>query len=72
MAKVIHYKEKCIGCGYCAALCPEHWEMGSDGKSHLKGSKETEKDVFEKEVEDVGCNKQAEEQCPTHAIKVEE
>ena len=36
--KVIHEIEKCIGCGACAAVCADYWEM-KDGKAHLKGSK---------------------------------
>ena len=33
MAKV--NKEKCIGCGACAAICPEGFEM-KDGKAKVK------------------------------------
>ncbi len=46
--------------------------MGNDGKAHLKDGKEIKPNLFEKEVKDIGCNKQAEEHCPTHAIKIEE
>lgn len=28
--------EKCIGCGACVALCPDVFELRSDGKSHVK------------------------------------
>jgi ferredoxin len=28
-------KEKCIGCGACAASCPEGFEI-SEGKAHVK------------------------------------
>ena len=38
MPRIIHEREKCIGCGACAAVCPEFWEMKGDGKSHLKKS----------------------------------
>jgi len=27
---------KCIGCGVCASMCPEVFELGDDGKSHVK------------------------------------
>jgi len=26
----------CIGCSACVALCPDCFEIGSDGKSHVK------------------------------------
>ena len=31
--------KKCIGCGACASICPGGFEMGSDGKSHVKNAK---------------------------------
>lgn len=32
-------KAKCIGCGACAAICPDVFEIGSDGKSAIKNPK---------------------------------
>jgi ferredoxin len=29
-------EETCIGCGLCATLYPELFEMGADGHSHIK------------------------------------
>ena len=49
---------KCIGCGACAALCSEVFEIGSDGKSHVK------KD------EALPCAKQAKDACPVSAISL--
>jgi len=54
-------KEKCIGCGTCAAVCPENWEIGDDNKAKPKKI----------ELEKLGCNKTAEESCPVQAIRVE-
>ena len=28
-------KEKCVGCGACAASCPEGVRMGKDGKAEI-------------------------------------
>jgi ferredoxin len=36
MAKIIHYRDKCIGCGVCFELQPEIWRMSKkDGKATL-------------------------------------
>jgi len=69
MPKVIHEKDKCIGCGACAAVCPDFWEMGSDGKSHLKGSKKAGKN-FELTLKDAACNQDAANTCPVQCIQV--
>ncbi|MDD4607477.1 MAG: ferredoxin [Patescibacteria group bacterium] len=53
-------KEKCIGCGSCAAICPENFEIASDGKAQVKKS----------DIKELGCSKQAEEMCPVQAIKI--
>jgi len=57
--KIIFEKEKCIGCGTCAALCPENWE--------LKGEKAKPKKLV---LNELGCNKEAEENCPVSCIQV--
>ena len=47
-------KDKCIGCGACAATCPEGFEM-KDGKASVKSG-------------DAGCVKDAVAGCPVQAI----
>jgi ferredoxin len=50
-------KKKCIGCGLCASICEEVFEMGSDGKAKVKAQK------------NIPCVKEAIESCPVEAIK---
>ena len=36
MAKIIHYRDKCIGCSVCFEMQPEIWRMSKkDGKATL-------------------------------------
>jgi len=71
MAKVIHEREKCIGCGACAAVCDKFWSMASDGKSALRGAKAVGKncELTIKDA-DLACNKNAAETCPVQCIIV--
>ncbi len=62
VVKIEQEHNKCIGCGNCVAVCPVNWEMGDDGKAKPKKT----------EVDDVGCNKEAEEGCPVQCIKIVE
>jgi ferredoxin len=69
MAKIVLNVPECIGCGSCAAVCSDFFEMGDDGKSHLKGGKKSgEKEVLE--IEQDGCAKEAAESCPAGVISV--
>jgi len=41
MPKIIHYRDKCIGCGICFEMQPELWRMSrKDGKAVLLGAEE--------------------------------
>ncbi|MBR9707697.1 MAG: ferredoxin, partial [Candidatus Diapherotrites archaeon] len=33
--KIDHDKPTCIGCGACAALHPDNWEMDAEGKADV-------------------------------------
>ena len=69
--KIVHEREICIGCGSCAAVCPDFWEMADDGKSTLKGAKKSKDGkIFELDVDEVGCNQEAADICPVHCIHV--
>jgi len=61
-------REKCIGCGSCAALCPKCFEIADDGKSHIVGA--NKQDVEELET-DVDCAQAAADACPVQCIHVE-
>jgi ferredoxin len=54
-------KKLCIGCGACASLCSNIFEM-KDGKSVVKKAKV--------EGQDETCAKEAESACPVGAISV--
>jgi ferredoxin len=56
--------DMCAGSGHCAELCPEVFEMASDGLAKVKV------DVVPTESEDA-C-RQAALECPVQAIYVEE
>ncbi|MBI5797450.1 ferredoxin [Candidatus Woesearchaeota archaeon] len=72
VAKVLYFREKCIGCGVCVGTAPEQWEMSfTDGKSVLKNA-ELRKDVFVLVIPSFASavNKQAAEACPVKIIQV--
>ena len=68
--KVIHDRPACIGCGACAAVCADYWEMAPDGKSTLKGAKEEGTD-FTLDLDDAKCNMDAAKSCPVNCIHIE-
>ena len=55
-------RQKCIGCGACAAQCPDNFEMetGDEFKARAKNPIVTE----------LGCNMEAADICPVQAISV--
>ncbi len=58
--------EACTGCGTCAAVCSEVFELGADDKAHLTAN------YSSGEVpDDVDCVESAVESCATEAISVE-
>lgn len=71
MVKIIQEREKCIGCGSCAALCPKFWQMAEDGKSTLINSKQDAKTGnYELEADAVECNQEAADSCPVQIIHI--
>lgn len=70
MAKIIHEREKCIGCGSCAALCPKFFEIAEDGKAKLLGAEKNAEGNEELEVEELECAKEAADACPVQCIRI--
>ena len=62
--KVKVNKDACIGCGACAAICDEVFEINDEGLSVAKV--EEVKEELQDEVRD------AADSCPTGAIEVKE
>jgi ferredoxin len=52
-------KDECIGCGSCEATCGANFAM-KNGKATVKKAA----------VDDLGCNKQAADNCPVECIKI--
>ena len=69
--KFFHDREGCIGCGACAAIDPDNWEMNEDGKADLKDSKEIGKSQ-EKKINDEKLDKNMEtaQCCPVNVIHI--
>ena len=72
MPKIIQNYEGCIGCGSCAAVCPDFWDMDYDKvKAILKGGKKNEQTKeYELEISDIACNQEAVDVCPVQVIKI--
>lgn len=73
--KLIHNRDKCIGCNVCVECSSSNWKINSeDGKADLIDSKETKKGVFVKDISvlELEENKLAEDSCPVGIIHVDE
>jgi ferredoxin len=66
--KIILEVDKCIGCGFCEAVCPEFWKMNGD-KTSLKKGKTIGK-AQEMDVKEAGCNEETANGCPAQCIKI--
>ena len=72
MPKLIHYRQRCIGCNACVEIDYEHWRMSKkDGKATLvKGIEK--KGVFQLEIgyEDVEVSERVIKACPVNVIQI--
>jgi ferredoxin len=72
MPKIIHYRNKCIGCGICYELQPEYWVMSKkDGKAILLNS-DSKKDIYSLSIPDDAVNQSQliAKACPVNIIKI--
>ncbi len=58
---VIVDRDLCIGCGLCASICPEVFEMDDEGKAIVSAQPAERTDTL----------KEAIDSCPTTAISIE-
>lgn len=70
--KVIHDRQKCIGCNSCVTIAPQSWIMDEkEGKSVLIGSKKNGRfysgNIF---ACDEDLNREAAKACPMRIIKI--
>jgi len=63
--KIIHDREKCVGCGYCQMLCPDNWEIYDDDYKAKVKKEIIDETEYEK-------NKEVADGCPAQCIKIEE
>jgi len=74
--KVTIDKVTCIGCGLCASICPDVFELGEDVKARIVEAHRTFNDDVKAEgvVKEAlsNCVKDAESSCPTTSITVKE
>ena len=72
MAKILYYRDRCIGCNACVEYAPSFWSISEkDGKSNLIESQNV-KGVFVKPIEiiDIEEVKKASLNCPLNIIKI--
>ena len=72
MPKIIHYRNKCIGCGVCQERQPEVWRMSKkDGKAVLlQAQQKKETSILPIHATLVSCSEEVAKACPVNIIKV--
>jgi len=72
MFKLIHYRNRCIGCNACVEIAYNRWRMSKkDGKAVLLGAIE-KKGIYQVQLneDELPENEQALESCPVKVIQI--
>lgn len=72
MIRIIHFRDKCIGCNACVEVAFDRWRMSKkDGKSVLIGGKE-KRGIYQVQVgeEERAENELAAKNCPVNIIQI--
>ena len=71
MPKIIQERDKCIGCGSCATIAPDYFELDeNDGLANLIKGKAA-KGLFTREIKKIDSSiKEAVSICPLEIIKI--
>ncbi len=77
MTKIQFNRKKCIGCGGCAMIDSDHFEVGDDGKANLISGENVSKggtnsEIFERKILDMEKDivEVAIDACPAGCIKI--
>ena len=72
MAKIIHYRDKCIGCNICFEMQPEYWRLSrKDGKATLvNGVLKKDTHILPIPDDAIEKSKETAQHCPVNIIKV--
>lgn len=71
MPEVVIDQDACTGCGTCAAICDEVFEVGDAGKAQTVEEYRGDDPSSGTVPDDVGCTETAAQSCPVDAISVE-
>ncbi len=72
MPKIVHYRDKCIGCGICFEMQPGIWRMSKkDGKATLvKAVNKKGVFILDVEIQDTLDTEPVAGACPVNLIKI--
>ena len=74
MFRILHYRERCIGCYYCVEVAPQRYVMNEqDGKCDLIDGQKKGNHYEAIVLDDSELNsvKEAEKLCPANVIKID-